>query len=70
MKDELIQDRLVIGICDSTLSERLQMEVELTLEKAKCLICQRETVQEQQAILRTPIKEDSLDAVRKTTHVT
>jgi len=38
MKDELIQNRLVIGICDSSLSESLQMEVELTLEKEKCLI--------------------------------
>jgi len=70
MKDELIQDRLTVGICDSTLAERLQMEKELTLEKAKCLICQREAVREQQAILRTPAKEKSLDAMRKTTHVT
>ena len=70
MKDELIRDRLVVGICDSTLSEHLQMEVELTIEKAKCLIHQQEAVREQQAILRTPIKEESLDAVQKTTRVT
>ena len=44
MKDELIWDYLVVGICDSTLSERLQMEAELTLEKAKRLIGQREAV--------------------------
>jgi len=29
MKDELIQDRLAVEICDSSLSERLQMEAEL-----------------------------------------
>jgi len=69
MKDELIRDRLIVGICDSTLSEYLQMEAELTLKKAKRLIRQWEAVREQQTILRTPLKEDSLDAVRKT-HMT
>ena len=35
MKEELVRDHLVIGICDHALSERLQMELELTLDKAK-----------------------------------
>ena len=34
MKEELIRDCLV-GICDKALSERMQMEAGLTLEKAK-----------------------------------
>ena len=34
---EMIRDRLVIAIQDSRLSERLQMDPELTLEKAKKL---------------------------------
>ena len=40
MKDELIRDRLVVGIRDKALSERMQMESALTLEKAKTLIRQ------------------------------
>ena len=38
MKDELICNRLVVGIWDSALSERLQLESELTLDEAKQLI--------------------------------
>ena len=38
MRDELIRDCLVVGIRDNLLSERLQMESELTLDKAKKLI--------------------------------
>ena len=34
LKDELIHDRIVVGIRDASLSERLQMDLELTLEKA------------------------------------
>ena len=35
LKDELIRDRIVVGIRDASLSERLQMDPELTLEKSK-----------------------------------
>ena len=59
MKDELIRDRLVVGIRDKTLSERLQMEGELTLEKAKRLIRQREAVKEQGSALKSSGAEDS-----------
>ena len=48
MKDEMIRDRLVVGIKDSVLSERLQLDSNLTLETAKKAIHQREAVQEQQ----------------------
>ena len=66
MKEELIRDRLVVGIHYLALSERLQMEAELTLDKAKRLIRQREAVKEQQDALKQPSKGDtSLDAVGK-----
>ena len=54
----MIRDRLVIGIRDRTLSDRLQMEPDLTLEKAKKLIRQREAVKEQGAALKD--QEESL----------
>ena len=38
MKEELIRDQLVVGIQDLALSECLQLEPDLTLDKAKRLI--------------------------------
>jgi len=35
LTSEMIHDRLVIGICDHTLSECLQLDSEFTLEKVK-----------------------------------
>ena len=51
MEGEMIRDRLVVGIRDTALSERLQLDPDLTLEKAKKSIRQREAVHEQQGIL-------------------
>ena len=34
LREEMIRDRLVVGIRDSKLSENLQLDSELTLEKA------------------------------------
>ena len=47
LKEELIHDRLVVGIQNSQLSESFQLDPNLTLEKAKKKIRQREAVQEQ-----------------------
>jgi len=35
LKEDLIRDRLVVGIRDQSLSQQLQMDPDLTLEKAK-----------------------------------
>ena len=64
----MIRDRIVVGIRDSALSERLQLDPDLTLEKAKTLVRQREAVHEQQAILRGsgPIKQEmAVDFVKR-----
>ena len=62
LKDDLIRDRIVVGIHDKALSERLQLDPELTLEKAKKIVRQHEAVQEQQQILKngTILKEEKL----------
>ena len=41
-----------VGIRDELLSEHLQMEVDLALDKTKMLIWQREAVQQQQGMLK------------------
>jgi len=51
MKAEMICDRLVVGIRDQHLSQQLQMDPELTLEKAKTRTHQKEAVDKQQEFL-------------------
>ena len=50
-----MHDRIVVGIRDTSLSERLQTDLEMTLKKANC---PREAVCEQQVT----IKGDRLEA--------
>ena len=52
LKDKLIRDRIVVGIRDASLSERLQMELEMTLKKAKTVVQQREAVRKQQVTIK------------------
>ena len=60
-KNQMVWDCLVVGLHDLALSQWLQMDPDLTLEKAKTLSCQRESVREQQGLLHKsyPPPEDS-----------
>ena len=62
MKDEMLRDRLVVGIRDAKVSETLQMYADLILEKAK-VIRQKEAVKEQTQQLH-PTDHKSMDEVR------
>ena len=65
LENEMICDRLVVGIRDQALSKRLQLDATLTLEKAKTSIRQQEAVQEQQTILHgTATADGNLDSIR------
>ena len=50
--NEMIRDRLVVGLRDGRLSERLQLDPELTLAKAEKMVRQSEAVHEQQMVLK------------------
>ena len=52
LKEDLICDRLVVGIRDQALSQQLQMDPDLTLDKAKKRIRQKEAVRQQSDILK------------------
>ena len=52
LKEEMIRDRLVVGIQDTSLSQQLQLDADLTLDKAKTKVRQREAVAEQQKVLK------------------
>ena len=67
LKEEMIRDRLVVGILDQELSEKLQLEPDLTLEGAKKSIRQKEAVKEQHQLLQASAGADpTLDEVSKT----
>ena len=51
LREELIRDRIVVGILDRVLSEKLQMDATLTLEKAVSLVQYSESVKKQQVLL-------------------
>ena len=66
LRDEMIRDRIVVGIRDQSLSERLQLDARLTLESAKTHVRQREAVHEQQSLLRNgPKQELAVDFVNR-----
>lgn len=66
LRDELIRDRIVVGLKYTKLSERLQLHANLTLEKAITMARQSETVGKQQAELRQEEDEDlKIEAVHK-----
>ena len=48
----MIRDKIVVGIRSSSLSEKLQLDPDLTLSKAVTLVRQTEAVKQQQTILR------------------
>ena len=52
LHDEMIQDRIVVGIRDAALSDKLQLDAELTLTTAIVKVCQAEEVKKQQPLLR------------------
>ena len=47
MHDEMIRDRIVVGLCDAHLSVKLQLEADLTLDKAVTRVRQAEVVKQQ-----------------------
>ena len=67
LRDELIRDRLVVGILNEHLSEKLQLDVDLTLEKVIIQARQKETVRKQHTVLRTDseVKDDYLKSKKR-----
>ena len=65
MRDDMIRDRLVVGIRDASLSQQLQLDADLNLEKTKQKIRHREAVSEQQRELKgASLEHTSLETVR------
>jgi len=69
LHDEMIRDRIVVGLLDSRLSEKLQMDPELSLEKAVNATRQSELVKKQQSVVRgtegSVVPPKTVEAVHK-----
>ena len=63
LRDEMIRDRIVVGLRDSSLSEKLQLEADLTLEKAVATARQRESVKKQQRVIRAEDSPSNVDFI-------
>ena len=62
----MIRDRLVVGLPDAALSEKLQMDADLSLQTAILSARQRESVKKQQYVVRGD-NQPNVDAVRART---
>ena len=56
----MIRDRIVVGIRDEAMSQKLQLDADLTLESAKKMVRQREAVKEQQVQLKSGFQKERL----------
>ena len=59
LTDEMIRDRIVVGLLHAKLSEKLQRDSELTLPKAINQARQSEAVIKQQTLMRNDFKEST-----------
>jgi len=53
LQSEMVRDRIVVGPLEETLSMKLQLDSELTLEKATAAARQHESVRQQQEVVRS-----------------
>ncbi|UYV60281.1 K02A2.6-like [Cordylochernes scorpioides] len=63
LKEEMIRNRLVVGVKNFNLSEKLQLESELTLEKAIQIVRQSESVKNQQKEIRQDTENRNVDVI-------
>ncbi|UYV70227.1 hypothetical protein LAZ67_7002242 [Cordylochernes scorpioides] len=64
LHEQLIRDRIVVGVRDKALSERMQLDSELTLEKAVKMVRQQEAVRQQQVDLQRPLTSQKVNQVK------
>ena len=60
-RDEMIRDRIVVGLLNPRLSEKLQMDDKLTLESVVTQVRQSEAVKLQQAVVQGHVDIDAID---------
>ena len=61
----MIRDRIVVGMKKVKLSERLQLDENLTLNRAAQMVRQTEQVKQQQKELRGGLQDSSIEAIQR-----
>ena len=56
--DEMIRNRIVVGLLDAALSEKLQLDPDLNLDKAVKTARESESIKQQQTLLRNDFQEE------------
>ena len=66
LKDEVIRDKIVVGLVDEQLSEKLHLDPNLTLKRAVNQARQKEAVRKQHAVVlcNPPWVTTNVDAMR------
>ena len=66
LKDDMIRDKIVVGLVEEQLSEKLQLYPNLTLKRAVDQALQKDAVRKQQAVVRCnpPGVTTNVDAMR------
>ncbi|UYV65862.1 K02A2.6-like [Cordylochernes scorpioides] len=64
LHEQLIRDRIVVGVRDKALSKKMQLDSELTLEKAVKMVRQQEAVRQQQVDLQRPSTSQKVNRVK------
>ena len=59
----MIRDRIVVGLMDAGLSMKLQLDPDLTLEKATAAARQNESAKKQQDVVRAEQKLSNIEAM-------
>ena len=67
---KMIRDRIVVGLRDASIVQKLQMDPELTLDKAVTLAKQSKAVKTQQSVVRPPTTDDSISTEEINSHLT
>ena len=68
LQDEMIRDRIVVGLQDAALSEKLQLEADLSLESAIAKVRQSELIKQQQPTVRGTKQNVEAISSKKSTH--
>ena len=63
LREEMIRDRIVVGIKDANLSVKMQLDPDLTLKKATYMARQSESVRKQQSLVRNDLCDSTVHAV-------
>ena len=66
LRDEMVRDRLVVGLLDASLSEKMQLDSELTLDKALSMARHSEAVRKQQPVVRGTAQQNDLTVEHET----